>query len=273
MAAYYISAVSVYVSCVLGAPSPPLPPAHTKVCHGRTCRPGEGNPTVTHNENPYEFPVSSDAMRKGLAHEPDPASPQYAPLVSAAKAIAHSHHRLIIFCVADFDYREIAENWFRAIKRAGLTNALVYALDVEAHAYFGTRGVQSFDGSKNLDEWSNATRFQRHVQQADAEKHVAAAAMAAGGLDVLLLDATHVVLGDVMPHIEATVKAGAVDGAMARGGCNGKPPVGCGPLWNLVYLRGAGTSEQRARAVSWQIAGVRKGLVDFYLRWWNGAVK
>ena len=42
-------------------------------------------------------------------------------------------------------------------------------------------------------------------------------------------------------------------------------------MWNLVWLHGAGSAEQRSRVVAWQMAGVRKGMVDFYLRWWNGA--
>ena len=34
--------------------SPPL--AYTKVCGGRPCRPGEGNPMITHSSNPYMLP-------------------------------------------------------------------------------------------------------------------------------------------------------------------------------------------------------------------------
>lgn len=251
-------------------PPPPLAPTHRTACGGRTCLPGEGNPTVTHGDNPYTFDLPKDAIRKAPPHEPDPLSPQYAPLLTAAKAVAHSHHKLVIMCAADFDYREMAENWHRAIKRAGLSNGLVYALDREVHAYLGAKGVPSFDGSANLNAW-NTTRLQRHIQRADAERHLAAAAIAAGGLDVLLTDTTHVLLGDVMPPLIALAKEGGVDAAVPRGTCGGKAPVGCGLSWNVVFLRGAGTSEQRQRAVAWQLAGVRKGMVDFYLRWWNGA--
>ena len=227
---------------------------------------------MTHGDNPYEFPVPPDAMKRGLPHEPDPHSAQYAPLVAAAKAVAHQHHHIILLCAADFDYREIAENWFKSIKRFS-SNGLVYALDAAAHGYFASRGVTSFDGSANLEAW-NSTRLQRHIQRAEAEKHIAAAAVAAAGLDVLLMDSTHVVTGDLMPALAALGKSSgdtAVDAAVPRAGCNGKPPVGCGLLWNLVYLHGSGTSEERSRAVTWQAASVRKGMVDFYLRWWNGA--
>jgi hypothetical protein len=146
----------------------------------------------------------------------------------------------------------------------------VYALDLPSHEYLSGKRINSVDGSANMDAW-NQTRLQRHIQRAEAERHLAAAAICYGGLDVLLTDTTHVLLADVMPTVHGLAKAGTVDMASARGGCDGKPPIGCGPLWNLMFLRGAGTAEQRERASSWQYAGVRQGMVDFYLRWWNGA--
>ena len=101
-----------------------LPPLHRTVCGNgtRTCRPGEGNPTVTHSDNPYEFGYPADYL-KAPPHTPDPTSPQYAPLVAAAEAVK-GHHRLIYMCVADFDFRELAKNWHRAIHRFGLSNAI-----------------------------------------------------------------------------------------------------------------------------------------------------
>lgn len=210
-----------------------LPPIHTTVCGSRTCRPGEGNPTVTHGENPFEFPVAPEAMKRGPPHEPDPKSAQYAPLVAAAKAIAHQHHHLVIMTAADFDYRELAENWYRAVKRFS-GNALVYALDQQAHEHLVARGVASVDGSANVDAW-NATRLVRHIQRAEAEKHLAAAALAAAGLDVLLTDTTHVVTGDIVPALAALGKAhNAADAAVPRAGCNGKPPVRAPPQIQLA---------------------------------------
>ena len=155
-------------------PPPPLPPLHRIDCGGRVCRPGEGNPSVTHGDNPYEFPMPDGWQKKGPPHDPDPNSPQYAPLVAAAKSVAHAHHKLVIMCAADFDYREIAENWYKAVKHAGLSNGLVYALDREAYSYLVGKGVHAFDGSSNLAAW-NSTRLQRHIQSADAERHLAAA--------------------------------------------------------------------------------------------------
>ena len=155
----------------------------------------------------------------------------------------------------------MAENWYRSIQRIGLLNALVYALDTETYQHLTGRGVPSVDGSTNLDAW-NRTRVQRHIQRAEAERHMAAAALAASGLDVLLTDSSHVIIGDITLALHDVAKEGVVDTAVPRGNCNGRPPIGCSPWWNLVFLRGAGTPEQRNRAVEFQVAGVRKGMVD-----------
>lgn len=237
------------------------------LCQGRTCRPGEGNPSVTHSANPHKLAPPPDDWLRDPPHGAD--TTHYAPLVAAATAAAR--HRLIILCAADFDYRELAENWYLAIKRVGLTNGLVYSLDEPAHRHLQLRGVPSVDGSSNLDDW-NRTRLSRHIQRVEAERHIATAALAASGLDVLLTDSTHVMLSDVTPALHALRgHREAVDVAAPRLLCNGKPPFGCSVWWNLVFLRGAGTSEERSRAVHFQTAGVRKGMVDFYLRWYNGA--
>lgn len=220
-----------------------LPPLHTTVCAGgkRPCRPGEGNPTVTHSDNPYTFNTPSDFIK---AAPNDPRGPAYKALVTAATAVK-SHHHLLYFCVADFDFRELAENWHKAISRFG-TNALVYALEPEAHAYLTARQIPSVDGSANLAAWRNRTRLSRHMQRVDAEKHVAAAALAAAGFDVLLTDATHVMLRDATPSLHALSKVGGVDAAVARiGNSTGKPPLGVGAAWSLVFLRGTGSAEER----------------------------
>ena len=152
--------------------------------------------------------------------------------------------------------------------RLGLRNGLVYALDREVHAYLTEQRVPSFDGSANLDAW-NLTRLQRHIQAAEAERHLAAAAIAASGLNVLLTEASHVMLRDATPMLYAAAKAN-VDAAFGRSACNGKPPIGCGFWWNLAFLIGQ-SEPQRGRSVAWQLGGIRTGSVDFYLRWWNGA--
>jgi len=175
-------------------------------------------------------------------------------------------------CAADYDFREIASNWMRAFVRLGLKNALVYALDAEAHAHLTARGVRSVDGSLAMADF-NRTRLARHIQRAEAERHLAAAAVAASGVDVLLMDCSHVLLRDAAPLLHEA--AHSVDVSVPRGNCDGRTtprsPAGCNPNWSLVWLRGAGSAEQRSRAVAHQVAGVRLGMVDFYLRWWNGA--
>ena len=245
---------------------------HATVCNGRACRPGEGNPVVTHDVNPWDAcnPCPSQAI-KGMPHEPDPSSPQYAPLVAAAKTAAQRH--LVYLCAADYDYREVVENWHAAARRVGVSNVVLYALDSEMHAHLLTRGLPSINGTSNLLAWKNRTRLQRHIQAAEAERHLAAAAVAASGLDVLLMESTHVMLGDPSNVLHALARAGAVETAVPRGVCTGRSVgfFGCGPWWSLVWLRGAGTEEQRTRAVAFQLRSLEVGFVDFYLRWWNGA--
>ena len=246
------------------------PSPHKTWCDDRPCRPGEGNPVVTHSNNPYETPGPPDFI-KTPPHTPDPTAPHYAPLVATAKAVAHAHHHLVYMCAADFDYRELAMNWWQSLQRQGLHNGFVYALDGEVHEYLKARQVPVVDGSANLDAW-NRTRVTRHIQRAEAERHMAAAAVAAAGLDVLLMEATMVMVHDPSPTLHDVARSGVVDTAVPRCNCNGAPPLGCkNPCWNLVFLRGAGSAEQRERAVAWQLAGIRKGMVDFYLRWWLGA--
>ena len=58
------------------------------------------------------------------------------------------------------------------------------------------RGTSRF-GALRSGRRADATRLVRHIQRCEAEKHLAAAALAAAGLDVLLTDASHVLLGDV----------------------------------------------------------------------------
>lgn len=190
-------------------------------------------------------------------HSPDPKSSQYAPLILAATEIAKNHHgrhghRLVIFTAADFDFREVALNWYRAIKKVGL-HGLVYALDVEVHVYLSGRGVPSVDGSTNLQAW-NQTRISRHIQRAEAERHLAAAAIVAAGFDVLLTDASHVVLGDIAPALHAIAKENIVDMAVARSNCDARIPFGCGHWWNLQFLRGAGMPAQQKKVVDFQVS-------------------
>lgn len=196
-------------------------------CSSRACRPGEGNPRVSHDRNPFALPPHPPSFLTSPPHSP--SSPVYAPLVSLGRELARSHeashsHRLLFLCAADFDFRLLASNWLAALHRKGATNALVYALDSDTHEYLRSQGHQSVDGSSNLAGW-NATRLSRHIQRAEAERHLAAAALAWAGLDVLLTETTHVMVGDVRPMLRALASAGGDEGmdmAVPKGLCKGQ---------------------------------------------------
>ena len=78
---------------------------------------------------------------------------------------------------------------------------------------------------------------------------------------------------DVQPFFRSLLRARApVDMAVARGPCRGRsdPSFGCSLWWNFWLLRGQAPPERRARLVAYSRAALERGLVDFYLRWWNG---
>ena len=158
-----------------------------------------------------------------------------------------------MFAAADFDFRELGENWYKATQRAGVGNALLYALDAPAYEYFLSRRIAAVvNGTDNLDAWAG-TRLQRHIQRALAERHMAAAALVGAGFDVLLTDTTHVVLRNPFGYLRA--QRDDVDLWAMRGGCNAKRPehseagLGCGMVWNFLFLRGA-RDAARGRASS-----------------------
>ena len=257
----------------LGAWTQAEGPMHATICGGRACRPGEGNlKGYQHWMQPYEQLPLDRSLAQTAPHgwgrgSPFPAS-HYAELVAGARRAAASAG-YVALAAADFDYRELAHNWHRAAVLAGMDNALVYALDAEACEYLRARGVPFANGTANLEAW-RATRLTRHLQRALAERHMAAAAIAHGGVDVLLTDATHVFVRS--PHATFRGAPPAADVLSARAGCDAArlPHAGCAATWNFMYLRGAGSDERRARVVSFVQAAVDLGMVDFYLRWWSG---
>jgi hypothetical protein len=97
---------------------------------------------------------------------------------------------VVVVTAADFDYRELAQNWHASATRHALP-ALVLALDAPVAALFAARQVPSANLTANMVAWRN-TRLQRHIQRALMERLVAATALTAAGLDVLLTDATAV---------------------------------------------------------------------------------
>ena len=244
-------------------------PLHRAICDNRPCRPGEGNLVgYEHWKQPYELP-SAASLAKRPPH--GPASPLYAELVTVAKRV-QSSRAFVLLTVADFDFREVAENWHKAATRANMPNAVVWSLDGDAYAHLSSRGVPTANGTAAIDGWAQ-TKLQRHLQRALAERQMAAAALVHAGLDVLVSDATWTYVRDAAPFFAA--QPATVDLFYPKEKCggkvNGKPlSTGCMPVWTLAYLRGAAGDERRARVLAWIAAGIDVGMVDFYLRWWSG---
>jgi len=252
----------------LGSWTAATEPMHKTVCGDHACRPGEGNlKGYTHWSQPYEHKDTDKSISK---YAPDWngnmfPSERYQPIVTLAASKARDG--LIIFAAADFDYRENVLNWYRLANNAGVGNAIVHSLDDEALVFFEANGVPASNGTASMDAWRRS-RLSRHIQRALAERHMAAAALVNAGLNVLMMDATAVLVRDPRPFLSTLPPA--VDVAAMRGGCRpSKQQVGCEPMWNFLVLRGAGAA-QRARVLTYIQAALNKGLVDFYLRWWMG---
>ena len=254
----------------LGAWTEATAPMHTTVCGDHTCRPGEGNlKGYKHWSQPYE-PAPLAGLSKRAAHGWSKGSAfpsdKYTGLVAAALRV--QRHRLVAMTVADFDFRLLAENWFQHAQRAD-TPAIVHALDSEAFDYLTARGVATHNGTDNLLAWSS-TKLQRHIQRALAEKHMAAAALVASGLDVLMLDSTHVLVRSPIAYF-STPQLAAVDLLAPRGACNAqRQHAGCSVTWNSLFLRGSAPAPRRDRVLRYMQAAVDTGMIDFYLRWWSG---
>ena len=94
---------------------------------------------------------------------------------------------------------------------------------------------------------------------------MAAAALVLGGLDVLLTDASHVILKPLQPYFQA--QPHTADLFVGRTRCNTREPVGCGLTWNLLFLRGSTRVERRERTAAFVHTSLVQGMIDFYLRW------
>mmetsp|Transcript_48348 Transcript_48348/g.104740 ORF Transcript_48348/g.104740 Transcript_48348/m.104740 type:complete len:427 (+) Transcript_48348:161-1441(+) len=241
-------------------------PRHKTDCSGRPCRPGEGSLTgYEHWKQPYPHDESIAKRLRTWPNDPSVAGGAYTPLVAAARRVAADN--FVVFTVADFDYRYIAENWYVAARRAGMSNMLVHAIDSEALSFLSSRGVAVSDGSASFDAWQT-TRLDRHIQRTSGEQHAAAAALVSAGLDVLLTDATHVILRPLTPFFKTVPTSN--DMLVMRDGCDAsRNPVSCGGMWNFLFLRGS-NAETRALTFAFIEDAVRLGMVDFYLRWWAG---
>ena len=258
-----------------GLPPLPLWPAHSTVCGGRACRPGEGN--IKHDTEsgptgrrykmwgqPYEHReqyVQSRSRRAPHAPNPDTV---YAGLAAAARAVARDN--LVVMTSGDFDYRELVVNWVLHVRKTGRQNALVYAMDGELHAELTRRGMASYDGSALVGAW-NSTCLQRHVQAVRMERHLAAAALVAAGLDVLYTDATAVFVRDAVPYFMG--QPAEVQVMLQRDDWPQDPVRSMGTSVNagFIYLRSREGS--RSDVVRLVQDAVDRGLIEFYLRWNN----
>lgn len=101
----------------------PLSPTHDVRCGGRACRPGEGNlKGYQHWSQPYKHvPVKladTYGSPPGWRRRSDPfPSHRYASLVEVAKSRLRDN--FVLLCAADFDFRLLALNWYRAAAKAG----------------------------------------------------------------------------------------------------------------------------------------------------------
>ena len=101
-------------------------PLHKTRCGDRDCRPGEGNLKGYEQWlQPYEPPPDPIVLLKRPPQSPDPQSAGYAPLLEVVRRVQQHPRNFVMFTAADFDYRELAENWFKAATRVGMTNAFV----------------------------------------------------------------------------------------------------------------------------------------------------
>lgn len=127
------------------------------------------------------------------------------------------------------------------------------------------RRVPSFDGSELLAGW-NGTCLQRHVQAVRMERQLAAAALVGAGLDVLLCDATAVFLREPVSALRAAPEE--VDVLLQRDDWP-VSPLGASANAGFVYLRGSFGAARAADVVRLVSDVVRRGMIEFYLRWNN----
>ena len=252
----------------------PLFPTHNTMCEGRSCRPGEGN--MKHDmertkagtmrfkqwAQPYEHREAYVQSRARVPpHAPDAA--HYGGLVRVAQRVASG--KLVLLTSGDWDYRGLVWNWLAHAKLHGHANALVLSMDSMLHEALTAAGAASFDNSANIHAW-NATCMQRHIQAVRTERHVAAAAIVASGLDVLHMDATAVIVRPIAPYLDAELPA-EVDVALQRDDWPSGPVRQMGTAANagLMLLRAKNAND----VVRLIMDAVNRGMIEFYLRWNN----
>ena len=67
---------------------------------------------------------------------------------------------------ADYDFREIIQNWYAHLKRLGIQNALVLARTASSHD-LELRRIPHADNSVNLDAWNATLPAATHPESPD----------------------------------------------------------------------------------------------------------
>ena len=234
-------------------------PTHTTVCNGRPCAPGEGN-LKGYKMWGQPYLHREDYVQSRSRRPPHPPDPQvYAGLVALARRV--QSEGLVILTSGDWDYREIVMNWVLHAHGHGYHNSIVLSMDVELHSDLMRRNIPAFDNSALLDQW-NSTCLQRHIQKVRMERQLALAALLAVGYNVLHTDATAIFVKDVLPMLRAHPN---VDILVQRDGGPGSNRLGCSVTAGFTYVR----SSKREALSQFLADVVRRGLVEFYLRWAN----
>jgi len=150
------------------------------------------------------------------------------------------------------------------VRAAGHGNGLVVSMERQLHDALVAHGAASFDNSANLAAW-NGTCLQRHIQAVRMERHVAAAALVASGLDVLATDASAVILKPMLPYLSTLPTD--VDLAIQRDDWPSGPVQQMGTAVNagFMYMRGTHANDVTRLVMD----AVYRGLIEFYLRWNN----
>ena len=150
--------------------------------------------------------------------------------------------------------------------RHGLSNALVLSMERPLHDELRRRSIPSVDHATNLRAW-NGTCLQRHIQAVRTERHLAVAALVGAGLEVLLCDATAVLLRDPVPWLRAQPRS--LDVLFQRDDWPASPMATMGTAVNAGFYYVRSPLARREQMVGLIVAAAVRGLIEFYLRWNN----
>lgn len=178
----------------------------------------------------------------------------------------------------DWDYREILLNWIAHVRKLQWKNSLVLCHDSPTFNLIRRQRYRSVpcalcisavNNTANMLGW-RASRLQRHIQAAKMEKHVAAGALVQAGISVLVMDASAVMLVDVLPSLRAL--SADIDVAAQRDDfpLDDGQKVGVAANAGFVFLRADDDANLGRRRVSAFVSAfVERGISEFYRRWNN----